>query len=168
MGNIFFIFNLLHAFKHPFYHHRARYFPVCRFGYYERVGTFYHVVGYYESAPHGQTVHEFSVVCHRHVGRVYRPTHVFRQYLAVVFGACHARTTPVLCVYEVGTFECFHLIVFHACVADELRVKLIALGMCDNEVHIGRVHPLCKRVWYGLRQCAAVRCPRENDLGLFE
>ena len=36
--------------------------------------------------------------------------------------------------------------------------------MGDNEVNVGSHHPLGKRVWHGLWQCAAVGSPREHHL----
>ena len=92
------------------------------------------------------------------------PRHVFRQYLAVVFGIGNARTTPVLGINEVGILKSLHLIVLDAGTSSELRVEFVAVRMSNDEVDIGCCHPLGKRVGHSLGQCAAMRSPRKHYL----
>ena len=119
----------------------------------------YHVVGDDEAAANGQAVHEIAVVGPRHVLGVDGPTAVVADNLSIVLRTGHARATPVLGIDEMGAFQGLALVVFHASVAHEFRVEFITLGMGDDQVHVGGVHPLGKRVGHRLRQSTAVGCP---------
>ena len=109
-------------------------------------------------------MHELAVVGYCHMLVVDSPRHVFRQYLAVVFGIGNARTTPVLGINEVGILKSLHLIVLDAGTSSELLVEFVAVRMGDYEVDIGCCHPLGKRVGHSLGQCAAMRSPRKHYL----
>ena len=110
-------------------------------------------------------MHEAGVVGPRHVLSIYRPRHILREDLTVVGSLRDTGAAPVLSIDEVGTFESLALVVLHACIADEFRVEFVTLGMGDDQVHVGGIHPLSKRIGHSLRQCLGVRRPGENDLG---
>ena len=94
-----------------------------------------------------------------------RPRHVLRGDLAIVGGIGHAGVRPVLGVDEVGALEGFPLIILHVGSGHKLGVELVALGMGDDEVDVGRQHPLGEGVGHGLRQGLGVGGPGEDDLG---
>ena len=75
----------------------------------------------------------------RHLFGVHRPAPVAAEHLPVI-GVGIGR--PVLGIDEIRPFERFALVVFDAGIADELRGKLVAFGMGDDEVVAGGVHPL--------------------------
>ena len=149
----------LQRLKHALDYHLGRDLAVGGFGYDERVGAFYHVVGNDETAAHRQTVHELAVVGHSHVSSIDGPRHVFAQDLSIVGSVGHTWATPVLRIHKVGTLKRLHLVILNASIAHKLGVKLIAVGMCHHKVDIGSIHPFGKRVRHSLRQRAAMGSP---------
>ena len=109
-------------------------------------------------------MHESGIVCQTHFFRINRPVGVFGNDLSVVLRSCHAGAAPVFRIDEVSILKCFSLVIFHASVAHEERVKFVALGMRDDQIHVCRSHPLGKTVGNCLRQRARVGCPRQHDL----
>ena len=87
-------------------------------------------------------MHELAVVGPTHVLLVDGPTHVLAQDLTILCWVFYARATPVLGIYEVGTFQSLLLVVFHLGIAYKLRVQLISFWMSNYEVNVGCVHPL--------------------------
>ena len=109
-------------------------------------------------------MHEECVVGHCHLTFINSPRHILQDYLSVVFGTSDTWATPVLGIDEVCSFECLHLVVFHAGIAHKLRVELIAFGMRHDEIHVGSVHPFCKRIRNSLWQSSWMWSPSEHNL----
>ncbi len=94
----------------------------------------------------------------RHFLRIHRPRTIGRQNFAVVQIPVGS---PVFGIDEIGPSIGLFAIVFHRGITDKLLVEFIPFGMGNNELIIGSVHPLGKRVRNRLRQCAGMRRPRE-------
>ena len=119
-------------------------------------------------ATNGQAMHEVSLVGDCHLAAADGPVEVvavIAQHLAVVGGTGDARAAPVLGVDEISILEGFHLVVLDRCIAQEGRVQFIALGVGDDDVYIGSIHPLHEGIGDGLRQRTGMGSPRENHLG---
>ena len=149
------------ALQEPFQDDGGRDFAVGRLGYDDGPGAFDDVVRDNHVAAHGQAVHEVGLVGDGHLAVADGPRAVCAEYLSVVV-ACVCR--PALGVDEVCAFEGLHLVVFHAGVSDELGGQFVAVGMGDDEVVVGGVHPFGKRVGHGLGQRTGVRGPGHDDL----
>ena len=111
---------------------------------------------------------ELAVVSPRHVLCIYSPMcHllVIDKNLAIVSRICNTRTRPVFGIYKICTFEGLLLVILYCSTLCKLRVELIPLRVCYDEIYIRSCqHPFSERIRYCLWQSATVWSPRQDSL----